>query len=389
MHIADSPVEQLFHLGATYSFYAADAGCNGTFAEDAHHAYVTGIGHMSAAAKLNAGTILNHANTVAIFLSEERHSTHLASFVDGQIPTFSQRNSHANSLVDKMFNLSQFLRRNFLEMREVETQTVGMYQRAFLLHMRAEHFAQSLMQQVSGRVVGADGHTAVSINAGNELLFRILRQLKAQLHTHIVFALGVKHLYLATFAVNQDAAVAYLTAHLGIERSARQHNLIILLAFLLNAAITQYLRRGLSAVIAHKFLIALTQHNPFIGSDGSSRTGASLLLLHLLLKRCRVEAQIILLENQLGEVEGEAVSVIESERILATDFSLAVFTGFCHQSIEQDHALGQGAQESLFLLFDNLGDESLLSLQFGISLTHLVNQHRHKLIEEGILLAQE
>jgi hypothetical protein len=46
----------------------------------------------------------------------------------------------------KRFNLSQFGRSHWLEMREVETQALGRDLRALLRHMITQHFAQRGMQ---------------------------------------------------------------------------------------------------------------------------------------------------------------------------------------------------------------------------------------------------
>ncbi len=49
-------------------------------------------------------------------------------------------------------------------MRDVETQALGRDQRTLLRHMGAEHLAQSLVQQVGRRVVGAQPRTAGMID---------------------------------------------------------------------------------------------------------------------------------------------------------------------------------------------------------------------------------
>ncbi len=51
-------------------------------------------------------------------------------------------------------------------MDEVEARFVGIDERAFLLNMRAEHFAQRLMHQVRRRVVAGRARTTNRINLG-------------------------------------------------------------------------------------------------------------------------------------------------------------------------------------------------------------------------------
>ncbi len=47
-----------------------------------------------------------------------------------------------------------------LGVHEIESQPIGRDERALLRHVIAEHLAQRLMQQVRGRVIGADGRAA-------------------------------------------------------------------------------------------------------------------------------------------------------------------------------------------------------------------------------------
>ena len=69
--------------------------------------------------------------------------------------------------VDAAFDLGEFLRRHRLKVREVEAQAVGRDQRAFLLHVGAEHIAQGGVQQVGGAVVehGRDAPICIDIAA--------------------------------------------------------------------------------------------------------------------------------------------------------------------------------------------------------------------------------
>ena len=48
----------------------------------------------------------------------------------------------------QMLYLADFFVSHLLEVREVKTETFGSYQRTLLLYMCAQHFAQSLVNQV-------------------------------------------------------------------------------------------------------------------------------------------------------------------------------------------------------------------------------------------------
>jgi hypothetical protein len=67
-------------------------------------------------------------------------------------------------LVHLGLDLGQFFGRHRLGMAEIETQPVGRVQRAALRDMIAKRAAQRLVQQVGGRVVGADRAAAVVID---------------------------------------------------------------------------------------------------------------------------------------------------------------------------------------------------------------------------------
>ena len=56
-----------------------------------------------------------------------------------------------------------------LEVREVEAQAVRRHQRALLLHMRAQDFAQRGVQQVRGGVIAADVVAARIVDAARQL----------------------------------------------------------------------------------------------------------------------------------------------------------------------------------------------------------------------------
>ena len=64
--------------------------------------------------------------------------------------------------------MAQLLGRDFLEVGEVETQTVGRDERALLFDVVSKDFAQGLIHEVCGGVVGFSATTAIDINAGHK-----------------------------------------------------------------------------------------------------------------------------------------------------------------------------------------------------------------------------
>ena len=60
-----------------------------------------------------------------------------------------------------------------------------------------------------------------------------------------------------------------------------------------------------------------------------------------------------------------------------------------HAGVEHTDALGQRAQEALFLFFHHASYQLLLRGQLRISVAHLPYQHGHKLVDESVFLSQE
>ena len=109
--------------------------------------------------------MLQHTNPVAVFVAEERERTGCDGVVVCEHTRISRR-VVADLGVHERLDLAQLLRRHRLEMSEVETQPVGRHERAFLLHMRAQHLAQRRVQQVRGRMVQYDRRAAFGIDLG-------------------------------------------------------------------------------------------------------------------------------------------------------------------------------------------------------------------------------
>ena len=109
---------------------------------------------------------------------------------------------------------------------KVKTGALGVDQRTFLLHMVAQHFAQSLVHQVRGAVI-AHGRRA---NGGIDLgLYRIAHLQGAMRHAAVVAEhigldfLGIGHGKHTVCAADR-ALVTHLAAAFGIKRRRCQHH---------------------------------------------------------------------------------------------------------------------------------------------------------------------
>src|SRR5262249_32440326 len=89
----------------------------------------------------------------------------------------------------------------------------------------------------------------------------------------------------------------------------------------------------------------------------------------------------------LGEIEREAISVVERERGFAVEHGalLERFAGFFEQS---EAALERAAKANLFEL-QGLGDERLGANELGIGLTHLARQDWHELPHQRLFDAEQ
>ena len=127
---------------------AAHSGSHTALRHDAHKAYLTGSLHVAAAAKFNAVAKLHHAHLVTIFLAKQGHGAQFLSLLQGHVAVVLDRQVLADAGVDQPLHLAQLIMSHLLEMTEVKAQPLRGYQRALLLHMGAQHLAQSLVNQV-------------------------------------------------------------------------------------------------------------------------------------------------------------------------------------------------------------------------------------------------
>ena len=381
-------IERFLNPFAGDGLDTADTGGDTAFRDNTDHTDIAGIVDMCAAAKLYGIAVTDHAHFIAIFLAEERHSTHSTGLLNGHIAVLVARTGFANILIGQTLHFFQFLGGNLLEVREVEAQHVGRHKGAFLLNVCAEHLAQGVMQQVCGGVVGRCAPTGIHINLSFKLSLEIGGKFGYQMNCGTVLALGVENFdYL--IAIGECAAVAYLTAHLCIEGGAVEHQLIEFFIFLLNLAVTQDTRRSGELVVADKLLLAIAENHPVGCLYSGSIAGAFFLSGHLAVEALLVERHTLLLQNQLGKVERESVCIIKHECFLAVDFLFAGFQCIVDYMLKQGDTLVESAEECILLLFGDFDDKLALLCDFGISLAHRLNQCVDEAIEEGFFLLQE
>ncbi len=97
-------------------------------------------------------------------------------------------------------------------------------------------------------------------------------------------------------------------------------------------------------------------------------------MLQCLLILLLVGGKTVLTKNQLRQIEREAVGVFQRKDIHTGNlFALRLF----HKFVEQGDTLIERTQECLLFALDDRDNLLLLLTQFGIGITHILNELRH------------
>lgn len=120
-----------------------------------------------------------------------------------------------------------------------------------------------------------------------------------------------------------------------------------------------------------------------ISSRGSA--GALALGLHLALEAVLVDGQLALAGDVIGQVDREAIGVVQLEHHVAGNHAALQFGEVLFEDLQ---ALLQGLGELLFLGLQHALDVRLLLLQLGEGIAHLGDQRCDDLVEEGAPGAQ-
>ena len=276
-------------------------------------------------------------------------------------------------------------------MREVKTRAFGIHQAAFLLHVGAQHFAQSLVHQMRHAVIAHGGCAQFQIHLRRHVITDVERALGH-------FAMVTKHIGLdflrvanvkAGRATDQRAFVADLATTFSIKGRGVQHHHAGLagiqsdhghaievqrndLGFSLQAFVTD-------ERIARTGVIQRAVHLELTGS-----TSLRLLLFHRHSKTGFVNAETALAANVSRQIQRETVGVVQLEGDLARQHGDATHQG----RIKNLHADGQRFKETLFFSLQNIGDALFIGFEAWVSVTHLQHQVSHQLVEKRCLFTQ-
>ena len=169
------------------------------------------------------------------------------------------------------------------------------------------------------------------------------------------------------------SGVAYLSAHLAVERSAVEHELNHLPVLLFHCPVAREpCPVNLREIVAEElYVVAVVELNPVAELVRRGVAGPVLLFLELNLKPFEVDGISLFRRDELAQVNREPEGVIERESVLSRD-DLCV-GAFLHNAVNQPDAPVESAEESKFLFLDDLLDESLLEGDFRIMLSHVAH----------------
>ena len=268
-------------------------------------------------------------------------------------------------------------------MGEVEADMIVCGVGACLLNVIAQYGAERLLQQVGGGVCTADSLAVSRINRSRNLILNGQLALGNDADVHVLAVLGLLHVGNGHSAVlaGDNAVVTDLAAHFSVERRAVEYNgdLLALGSGAGNLALvydSQDLCRLLKGGVAVKCgLDGLVQTQILalpaeVAHLLAVLTGTLALLVHQAVKLLAAGGHALLLEYLKGQVDREAVGVIQLECIRSGQL-LAVGSG--DLVIQDSKAAVDGLVEAGFLVLDNLVNIFLLLNQLRICAAGLVD----------------
>jgi hypothetical protein len=275
--------------------------------------------------------------------------------------------------------------------------------------MGAQHVAQRGMQQMGRGMVAAGGGAPVAVDLRLEHGTDMdgPAGIGADMRAGLALAPGILDREDGV-AGDEAAAIAHLAARLRVERRAvqehqaalarrqRLHRLALAVqgdhAPLVGVAVVAgELARGVDAHLARQ-----------LGAEAAGLARAFLLHRHVAIEAGVIDAQAVLARDVRGEVEREAIGVVQTKGDLAGDGRRRI-EGFVarfliggglavigardqagHGLVEHLHAVGERLLEAAFLLQQHPLDQRPLVDQFGEGLAHLGHQRADQAMEERL-----
>ena len=330
---------------------------------------------------------IHNAHDIAVFFSEQRHSAQLLGLLEGHhLDVYGQRLEDFG--VDDPLHLSQLLGRYSVEVREVEAHTLVVLIRAGLMHMGAQHFSQSFLQQMRTCMVAHDRVAAVALHRSDDLIACLHHAVQQRTGMHIITLRRLftgRHRQMRAARRCNHAGIGYLTAALGIERRAVQHHQNAFLRTVVRGhGIRQLIAVGqrhdfglsLQRAVTQKFCGRSVQRAEQIRRPTGNVTAQTVLaclfplLLHLGTEAVLIHLNAVLSSDLLGKIQRKAERIVQLERVNARQHAaLALGSSLFDvvDEIRQDiQALVDGAGEALLLCGYGLFDIISMLHQLGV-----------------------
>ena len=344
---------------------------------------------MGATAQLNrVAAGLQHPHHLAVLLAEEGDGAQLLGPIEGRLEV-AARGVVEHLGVDQVLHLGDLLGGEGLVMAEVEAEPVGADPGSLLLDVLAEDLPQRPMQDVGGGVVAADtgpalgvdgcGHPVADLQLALDGLDDVDMQLVDGVH-------GVGDPRPGPGRLARDlAGVPDLAAALGVERRAIQNDPpaggVQHLSLRRQLGPPAELGRTRGGQQGH-------ERRHIVG--GGHRTGTAgpfLLLGHRGREALCVHLDASLRGDLHGDLEGEAVRVVQQEGDIAVDPLARREAG--HSPVEDGLSGAQRLAEPLLLAVDHVSHVAVVAGQVRVGLGHHVHHGVDHAAHDGIGHAQQ
>ena len=360
-----------------------------------------GVIQVRPTAKLDAVVAhVDHADNIAVLFAEECCGSGLAGVLNGHLAHVDLEPAQ-DRRIDRVFDLPKLVRRDGGEMGKVKAEEVRLHQRARLMHMLAQHVPQRLLQQVGRAVSASDGGTALLVIGSPDRIAQLQYTAYEFSGVHDLAALVLLHVADLKFHTlrAQAAVIGHLAAHFGVQdRAVKNHDGLRPCGDLLSHFAVchngQYL--GLNALVIvsvkHRLRDLFSEGDACpaqITQRGTGLTGAGPLLLHVLLEAVLVHGHTFIGAHLNGQIDGEAIGVVELESVRAGEGILPFCLMFGQKLRKDLHAGVNGLGKVLFLGLYHTGDIGLLFPKFGILALVFMDHRVDDLIEERFIHAQE
>ena len=334
---------------------------------------------MAAPAQLSRElTGLDHAHLIAVLLLEQPDGPEVVGLAPRHHPR-GHRGVLGHAGVHLPLDLGEHLGLDPAAVREVEAQLVRAHVRSGLPHALTQGAAQRPVEDVGGGVVGLRGVTPGGVNPRGHLgaLGQVPVQRNAQ-HLVVADAEDIAHLGVPGVAVD-PALIGHLPAALRVERRLGDLHQGRAIALVLHG---QHGGDHLKAVVPHEGR-GRTARGERLGSravrPGTAAPGGPgtvALLAHEPLESLLIHLHAALLRGITGEVQREAVGVVQAEGVVPRDDP--ALRGALDHLAQQARALLERAGELLGLRADRVGHLRLLGAELGVAVPVAIGDHVHQ-----------